>query len=132
MTDNISAVAIVAEVLPTDIDGTAFLGLDEGAFSWGDPAGVAQQVVDALRAAGRLLPDGGETRTEWEVRWHSGPDDGICMEERYHASRASAETVGPTRIGQYGITRYSIHRREHRIFEDGSSWSGPWVEVTDG
>lgn len=89
----------------------------------------AGRTLKFLANAGRLLPEGGETRTEWEVRWHSGPDDGICMEERYHASRASAETTGPTRIGQYGITRYSVHHREHRIFDDGSSYSGPWVAV---
>src|SRR4051812_45170643 len=92
---------------------------------------VIRGQIGALAAAGRLLPEGGETRTEWEVRWYSGPDDGIALHEQRLGSRRDAEVRGPQRVGQYGITRYSVHHREHRIFEDGSSWTGPWVEVTD-
>lgn len=87
-----------------------------------------RDVLDALAAAGRLLPPDAEHREEWEVRWLSDRG-GICMHERHLISRASAEELGPARVGEYGITSYSVHRRTHRIFGDGSSFTGPWVEV---
>lgn len=90
---------------------------------------VAGAVLDALRAAGRLLPEGGETRTEWAVWWHAGDSDGVVLSERQFGWRDKAERRGQERIGQYGITRFTLQRREHRIFEDGSSWTGPWVAV---
>jgi hypothetical protein len=94
----------------------------------------ARRIVDLHNADldGRLLPDGGRTRTEYEVRWHDDDGGGILMDERHFPSRAAAERRGPERIGEYGITRYSVHRRQHLIFEDGSSYSGPWVEAVDG
>jgi len=86
---------------------------------------------ERLAAAGRLLPDGGETRTEWEVWWHVGDEGGIALSERHLASREQAEQRGRKRIGEYAITRFTIHCRDHLIFADGSSFTGPWVEVTD-
>jgi hypothetical protein len=115
------------------VDRLALLLCDDGCNPGpcADSVSESGRVLKFLANAGRLLPQGGETRTEWEVRWHIGPDDGIALHEQRLGSRRDAEVRGPQRVGQYGITRYSVHHRGHRIFEDGSSWTGPWVEVTD-
>jgi hypothetical protein len=69
----------------------------------------AGRALKFLANAGRLLPDGGETRTEWgvgtdadNVEVSHGPD--------LAAARRLAEIDGS------------------RVFE---RWTGPWVEVTD-
>lgn len=75
---------------------------------------------------------GGEERTEFEVRWHGpGDGDGIRMDRRHIASRERADEIGPTKVGEYGITRWTVWRRLHRIYADGSSWTGPWTR-SDG
>lgn len=92
----------------------------------GNITAEACAVLDALAAAGLLLPEGAETRTEWGVWWYGPIGDGIRLTQDKFASRAAAGQHAPTRIGDYGITRYEIRRRIHRVFPDGSSWSGPW------
>ena len=89
---------------------------------------LAVRIVDALRE--HLLPDPERTRTEYEVHWHAG-GDGIVLDQAHLISEAEAHKIGATRIGQYGITRYTIHRREHRNYPDGSTWTSPWQTVTD-
>lgn len=97
---------------------------------------VGEVIAAALRAAGRLLPEGGQTLIEWEVRWYAGDGYGIRYWESGFASRGNAEERGPQQIGNHGITRFSVHRREVRQHEDGSAWISPWVavdrEATDG
>lgn len=78
----------------------------------------AGRVVDHLTAAGRLLPEGGETRTEWGVRWH-GMD--VQPAAGRHAATRSSATFGNA----------IAVRRETRRWPDGRTFTGPWVEVTD-
>lgn len=89
----------------------------------------AEMALKVIEAAGRLLPVPVETRTEYEVRWHAGDSDAIRSHQRHLTSVREAHEFGPDRIGQYGITRYTVWRREHRIFADHSSWTGLWVAV---
>jgi len=67
--------------------------------------------------AGRLLPDGGETRAEWGPRC---PDPSHLGRLFVHEEMVSRRQVDGYRA-----------RREVREWSDGSSWTGPWVEVTD-
>lgn len=102
---------------------------------WGkDPAtrasacGSANAALDALAAAGRLLPEGAETRTEWAV-WWLGPSGGIRLSQEHLTSRTEAEQMAPDRIGKYGIVRWELRYRELHDFADGSCLSGPWSAV---
>lgn len=90
---------------------------------------AAAGFLDLIRGAGRLLPWGGETRTEWKVLWHGDDGDSIRNYQHHVATREDADVLGAQKVGKYGITRYSVHRRDHRIFDDGSAWVGPWVAV---
>lgn len=94
---------------------------------------VATQAValvqGALAAAGRLLPAPTEVRIEYGVLWHSGDSDGIVLSADRLGSLDEAHRCGQERIGEYGITRYSVRRCEHRKYADGSTWVGPWVPV---
>jgi hypothetical protein len=82
---------------------------------------------DCVTAAGRALrflananlplPDGGETRTEWGPRCSDPSHLGQLF---VHEEMVSAHAVDGYRA-----------RREAREWPDGSSWTGPWVEVTD-
>lgn len=82
------------------------------------------------------MPDDCEVGTEWEVRWYGTDDpDGIRLSQRHLQSRAQADNIAPTRLGEYGITRWSIHYRHHWSFGDGDqrcTFSGPTVRVADG
>lgn len=103
---------------------------------WWDAAGdnpgwdqhMAEVALGALAAAGRLLPEPVDTRTEWAV-WWLGPNGGIRLSQEHLTSQTEAEQVAATRIGEYGIVRWELRYREHRDFADGSCWSGPWSAV---
>lgn len=105
--------------------------------NWGeDQEGAALAVVEALRAAGRLLPEGGETRTEWgcEDNWPPGRgwqvDPVSVTELRNVAERYAAMYSGNSEI------EHRLVRHEVRDFPDRSIFTGPWVavdqEATDG
>jgi hypothetical protein len=89
---------------------------------------VARGQLDALAAAGRLLPEGAELRTEWAV-WWLGPSGGIRLSQEHLTSRTEAEQMAPDRIGKYGIVRWELRYRELHDFADGSCLSGPWSAV---
>jgi hypothetical protein len=89
----------------------------------------AVSALDALAAAGALLPEGAEQRTEWGVWWYGLVGNGIHLTREGFTSKRMAEDYAPSRIGDYGITRYEIWKREHRNWADGSSWSGPWSPI---
>lgn len=77
--------------------------------------------------------EGGEERTEFQVRWHaSHDDDGISLTERHIIDREEADRVGQTKVGIYDIVRWTVWRRLHRIYADGSSWTGPWSRSDGG
>lgn len=86
-------------------------------------------VLDTLAAAGLLLPEPTDLRTEWAV-WWLGPNGGIRLSQEHLTSQTEAEQVAATRIGEYGIVRWELRYREHRDFADGSCLSGPWVPIT--
>jgi hypothetical protein len=78
---------------------------------------LSDEDIDGARAvlrvlAGRLLPEGGETRTEWGMRDRTGKvyparDEADARDlAAHHAARGVK------------VVRHSI-------------WTGPWVEVTD-
>jgi hypothetical protein len=85
--------------------------------------------LDALAAAGLLLPEGAGTRIEWGVTWHADDPDGIRMWQGGMTHRAEAEQRALSKLGEYGITRYRLQTREHRDFADGSCLSGPWSPI---
>jgi ribosome modulation factor len=91
-------------------------------------AGLKQGIA-ALVTDGRLLSKPVETTTEWGVWWHGDDPDGIVMTEERMGSRQRAETVGAERIGQYGITSFTVRCCEHRKFADRSVWIGGWVKA---
>jgi hypothetical protein len=93
-----------------------------------DDATIARYVVEALTAAGHLLPVESRDSVEWEVRWLT-ESGGISMGEQHLISRGEAERLGPSRVGEYNITGWSVHHRTHRSYADGSSWTGPWCDV---
>ena len=74
----------------------------------------ARRIVDLHNAdlAGRLLPDGGETRTEWEVRWGDDLDLSHTVDGAEHAA------VFVERMRAVGLRAQSRQRTV-----------GPWVAV---
>lgn len=74
----------------------------------------AERGLDALHAAGQLLPPGGRSRVEWGSR---GSHDPIPMRDE-HAARYAAASWG-----------HALLQRTVVRWPDGSSYTGPWVEV---
>lgn len=87
----------------------------------GTAKSFAALAVESLALSGRLLPDGGETRTEWLARW--GEDL-----EFEHPVSGKAYAAGFVDSMTRGGFRAVTARREVREWPDGSSWSGPWVD----
>lgn len=88
-------------------------------------AEAARRVLAAAAADHALiLPTPDETRTEYGVWWHAGDParpgytDAIRTSEYHFASRAAAVERARKRIGQYGITGFTIVRREHQTWND--------------
>jgi hypothetical protein len=102
---------------------------------WRDPAGdvvgspgvLAAIAVDALRD--RLLPEATQTSTEWGVWWHGTDPHGICLTSEHLRDRTQAEKVAVEKVGQYGITGYTLVSCEHRRYADGSTWISAWRRV---
>lgn len=91
--------------------------------AYGDPH------AEAL-LAGREVGAPCRTSTEYSVRWHTSDDmTGILMDRGQMPSLATACREGAAKIGKYGITCFSVHRCEHRQWDDGSTWIGPDVFV---
>lgn len=65
--------------------------------------------------AGSLLPEGGETCTEWGPRCSDPSHGGLLF--------VHEEMVAREAVDGYGA------RREVREWPDGSSFTGPWVAV---
>lgn len=101
---------------------------------WGeDQEDAALAVVEALRAAGRLLPEGGQTRTEWGVRSPKEKDylvDGFDPDEALFWARREV------RILRDRDQEAALIRRSTHAWPDGTTFTGPWVavdqEATDG
>jgi hypothetical protein len=83
----------------------------------------AERALAALSAAGwTLLPPGGETREQWNIRDAHGrvnPELIPCYDRRL------IEGLLPDRPG--GQLVY----RKVRSWDDGSQWTGPWTVVTE-
>lgn len=98
-----------------------FTAPSKGSAGMGWQVGWEAGYIAGLTAAsdGRLFLNGGETREEWGVRDEGGyvwaPNASRRDSAEFHAQRMGRQLV----------------RREIREFEDGSSFTGPWVEVTD-
>jgi ribosome modulation factor len=91
-------------------------------------AGLKQGIA-ALATTGRLLPALVETTTEWGVWWHGDNPDGIVLTEYRIGWRDHAERRAKERIGEYGITSFTVVCCEHRKFADRSVWIGGWVKA---
>lgn len=48
------------------------------------------------------------------------------------ADVGEARRTGEAMIGRYGIVRYTVHKRQHRRWVDGTDWSGPWTAADQG
>lgn len=92
----------------------------------------ARRVLALLAERGRLIPDGAEVTEQWEAWCHGDDSDGIRHGSEYaEASRERAEEWARQQIGRYGITRYTIVRRECRSWPDGTVLTTPWVPVPE-
>lgn len=87
-----------------------------------DSVSAAGRVLKFLANAGRLLPEGGQTRGEWLVRW----DEDLEFEHLVGSREAATAFVDGMRRGG---CRAAVESREVREFDDGSSFTGPWVAV---
>lgn len=77
-------------------------------------------------------PDG--VHHEYAVYWHDGepgadPNPGICDSGHYFSYVTAAMIAGERKLGQYGITWYTISTREHRTYPNGTEWSGAWRKL---
>jgi len=90
---------------------------------------VANIAAMALRSAGLLPQPVVEAHAEFMVRWHAEDPTGIRMNERHLATAEEAHHLGPQRLGQYGITQYTVWTRRHHLLADGASWVSGWTEV---
>jgi len=93
---------------------------------------AAAAVLGGLAQDGRLLAEPAEVRTEFGVRWHTdGDDDACCMWHDRIGHLIEAHELGREKVGRYGAVRYTVRQREHRQFQDGSTWAGPWQPVDE-
>jgi hypothetical protein len=66
------------------------------------------------------------TTTEYEVTWRSETGS-VCASVDELSTLRRAEELGASRVGAGGIVRFTISRREHETYGDGSSFTGAWV-----
>jgi len=87
--------------------------------------------LTALSAAGRLLPDGGETRDEAEVRYQT--NNGALKDRVYYdgwtPERREREFAAAVRLGAEVI---SERTRTVTTWPDGSTYTSAWKEVDHG
>lgn len=82
-----------------------------------------------------LLGQADEETQEFGVLWHgedpyANPDAGIRMHESRIGFLNRAVALGEEKIGQYGITHFTVEKRVHRSYPNGGSWSGPWQKLS--
>lgn len=89
---------------------------------------AATSVLNTAARQALILPPPAEVRAEWGIWWHAGNPDGIALSECHFGSRGRAVTRAESRIGEYGITSYTIVRRDHYIWDTGNlaSLSTDW------
>lgn len=75
---------------------------------------AAAEVIAALSAAGRLLPEGGEERTEWAEEPNPTSPGDVCR-----------------RGDECPRVRFHNYRRTVRTFPDGSEWISGWTGVAE-
>lgn len=94
-----------------------------------------EAAIEALSAAGRLLPEGGETREEWTATMRANATD------RRQPSRATRRFTSPSDAAAWALGfadggQLLLWRRDRREWQDGTALTGPWVavdqETTDG
>lgn len=84
---------------------------------------LADSIRD-LRAAGRLLPEGGQTREEWGV---ADPGPAAIGYATFHTREQMERFLSNTSILPVD-ERYRI-RRTVTVYPDGSALLGPWEPV---
>lgn len=101
-----------------------------------DPAAFTPQYLAGELARTATIADTAlrgiitELRTEYAIWWHSdGDDDAIRLSEHQIGYLSRALRRGPERVGEYGITHFTIRFRHHVIFTDHSTWISPWEPV---
>lgn len=91
----------------------------------------ARAVLAAL--AGRLLPAGGEERTEWRVTYAFEEAHRVVSRERSYSNRTEAqmrtELAAARELGN-AVDR--VLRRTVTEWPDGSVLTGPWLPVEEG
>ena len=89
---------------------------------------VAELEHTAVVAATALNEKTAAVRREYEVLWH-GDSDGIVMHEAQIGHLSRALRIGPKKIGDHGITRFTVQFCTHVAFDDGSTWISGWEPV---
>jgi len=91
---------------------------------------MAEVALTALSATGRLLPDGGETRVEAEVRYQT--NNGALKDRVYYdgwtPERREREFAAAIRLGAEVI---SERTRTVTTWPDGSTYTSAWTEIRD-
>lgn len=93
---------------------------------------LADQIRD-LRAAGRLLPEGGQTREEWRAcgeYWSSSAKDWLPTARPPTAQKRFAE-ADHSGLMTYSWRNRHIQRRVVTDLPNGSTLIGPWEPVPD-
>lgn len=100
----------------------------------GKPGATVEDLTAVLQQVALLAEHAvaGKTTTvhaEYKVLWHGDDDDAIRMSEHQIGYLSRALRRGPARIGEYGITRFTVQFRTHVAFGDGSTWISGWESV---
>jgi hypothetical protein len=93
-----------------------------------DAAKLGRQLLALAGAAGRLLPEGGEERTDWRVVYeyiNGTRSTGIVFADEAAARHTTARPLGDV------VVAIELSCRTVRTFPDGSEWIGVWREVTE-
>lgn len=94
---------------------------------------AARSVLRVVTDKAMIIPEPDETRYEWGIWWHSGDLDGIVLSKSQFGTRERAVARADSRIGEYGITSYTIVRRQHHLWNSGevASLSTDWCKDPD-
>jgi len=120
--------------MPSEIDVKHYAAIAAGRYDHTGPAyflPAVRDVLEALTAAGRLLPDGGETREEWTATMRANSTDLLRQPPRATRLFGSSSAAAEWALGFADGGQLRLWRRDCREWTDGARLTGPWVEVTD-
>ena len=80
----------------------------------------AQEVVSVLADSGRLLPDGGETREEWRIRF-------VDPDGQEHTRVVDSERLAGVHVGELATKGITAQKERRAVIVS----PGPWEPVHD-